>query len=152
MKSAAVHRLFIAVLFTFALLLPAALPIFSPAAAGDGRDFEVFYELGEPLDLGGTFRVTLVIRMFNFSGGDVRNAVVTLQKPLPAVEDYGAFPIVALLANEESLKVSAEFMIPAEEHARLVEGGRPSLRIDFTGDSGLPQRRTIDATALAVGE
>ena len=113
----------------------------------DGRDFAGFYEVTNPLDLGnGTFQVTLAVRIFNYSDADVANATVILQDSGPSTQDYGYYPGSVSIADRESLKVSGDFNISADEYNRWQDSSMPSLRIEYQDINGNSVRRTIEVT------
>jgi hypothetical protein len=136
----------VAVIFAF-VLLP-----FSPVRATDGRDFAGFYEVTNVTDLGDTVRLTLTVRVYNYSDADVSGATVTLQDPSLVGNDYGSYPGTVSIADRESARLSAEFTISRAEYDRWQEGATPSLRIDYTDSAGNAIRRMIELAQMPVGE
>ena len=130
-------------------LLFAPIP---PGHATNGRDFAGFYAVTNPTDLGGQFRVTLALRVFNYSGADVTSATITLQDPLTPGpgKDYGAVSAVSI-GDGDSVTVSADFTIPGDEYDRWQNGGDPSMRIDYQYPSGNAVQRGIELSQLPGG-
>lgn len=124
----------------------------NPGQATDGRDFVGFYEVTNVADLGTDYRVTLTVRVFNYSDADVNNATVTLQDSAVATSDYGAYPSPVSIADRESIKLSADFTISREEYDRWQNGATPSLRTDYTDSAGNPVRRMIELSQGLVGK
>ena len=113
----------------------------------DGRDFAGFYEVANPTDLGnGTYQVTLAVRIFNYSDADVANATVTLQDSGPSTQDYGSYPGSVSVADRDSVKLSSDFTISADEYNRWQDSSMPSLRIEYQDTNGNSVRRTIEVT------
>ena len=142
----------LAILGTVSLIVAGLL--FAPIPSGhatDGRDFAGFYEATNPSDLGnGTFRVTLTVRIFNYSDADVINATVALSGNVDPEANYGSFSAVSM-ADKESIKLSADFTVPAEEFNFWQNGGPPSLWIAYADADGNAVQRRIELV-LSPGE
>jgi hypothetical protein len=124
----------------------------NPGRATDGRDFAGFYEVSNVTDLGDTVRVTLTVRVRNYSDADVSGATVTLQDSVDFAKDYGAYPESLSVANRESARLSGEFTLSREEYGRWQDGNAPTMRIDYQDADGNHLRRMIELVASPVGE
>ena len=60
-----------------ALALCLALATVGYLGAKDGRDFAGFYDISDVTDLGEEVKLTLTVRVFNYSGTDVFGAKIT---------------------------------------------------------------------------
>jgi len=137
------------------LALVAGLVLLAPSNPGratDGRDFAGFYALSNVADLGTDYRVTLAVRVFNYSDADVNDAIVTLQDSAVATSDYGAYPSPVSIADRESIQLSADFTISREEYDRWQEGRAPSLWIAYQGGEGTIVRHNVELIPGFVDE
>ncbi len=57
--------------------------IHGPAGAKDGRDFSGYYSLTNVTEKGGQVEFTLALQLFNYSGADLKQAVVTVRRSPP---------------------------------------------------------------------
>jgi hypothetical protein len=115
----------------------------SIATANNSGNFLGFYSVSNAVDLGTQVRVTLAVRIFNYSSADLAGADVTLQDSVTARSDYGAFSKTSI-AKDDSVKLSADFTISAREYKRWRNGGTPCLRIDYRDSRGNRLRRRIE--------
>ena len=129
------------------VVLMFALTLVPVGQATDGRDFAGFYEVSNVTDLGDTVRLTLAVRIFNYSDADVTNATVTLQDSLQADTDYGSYPGPTSIANCESARFSTDFTVPRAEYERWQNGGTPPLRIQYSDSVGSAVQRMIELAA-----
>ena len=60
----------------------------APTRAENGREFAGFYEIEDVVNWGAEVSFTLHLRIFNFGGEDVRDALVLLDGPRFFDEDY----------------------------------------------------------------
>jgi hypothetical protein len=146
MKTRSSSRLVVSSLIC--LLLCAALT----SLAEDGRDFAGSYEVTNVTDLGADIRVTLTVRVFNYSGSDVSNAEVTLEDSLRPGTDYSSYPTQITIADRQSVRISSEFTVSRQEYDYWEKGSAPSLRIDFQNSEGTAVRRKIEMSRGLVGE
>lgn len=119
--------------------------------AADGRDFLGTYKVTDATDLGGSYRVTLKLRFFNYSDSDVINATVTLQDSLRPGTDFGSFADTVSIASKDEVRLSGDFTISREEYMSWSNGGAPSFRIEFSDGSQGQVRRTIEVTEAVAG-
>ena len=124
----------------------------NPGRATDGRDFAGFYALSNVADLGTDYRVTLTVRVFNYSDADVSGATVTLQDSFQTDADYGAYPGTISIPDRESVRLSADFTVPREEYDRWQSGDTPRLRMDYQNNSGNAVRRIIELAQGPAGD
>src|SRR5690348_6346968 len=72
-------------IFTLAVAAPDA------ARAADGRDFAGHYDLTNVVDDGVQVKVTLGLQLYNYSGTDLKGAVVSVRPSHPG-DAVGSFP------------------------------------------------------------
>jgi len=141
-----------AVLAALALLLAALLlaPIRSGYAT-DGRDFAGRYDVTNPTDLGnGTLRITLTVRIFNYSDADVSNATVTLSGNMDSAAAYESFTGISI-ADKDSAVISGTLTVPAAEYNFWQNGGSPALWIAYDDASGNAVSKKVELV-FAPGE
>lgn len=134
------------------VVLLSTLALVPAGQATDGRDFAGFYEVSNVTDLGDTVRLTLTVRIFNYSDADLSGATITLQDSLQAATDYGSYPGSLSLADRESVRLTNEFTLPRTEYDRWQNGATPSLRIQHSDGAGNAVQRMIELAAGLAGE
>jgi hypothetical protein len=139
----ALRAMFLSILLI--CLLGAAL-----APAKDGRDFAGFYEVSNVTDLGEEVSLTLTVRIFNYSGGDVEGAIAVLSDAGKEDDAWGEYAGVSVAENQ-STRLSADFTVSRQEYERWLSGSTPALRIEYQ-QPGNAVRRMVELTALPVGE
>ena len=121
------------------------------APAKDGRDFAGFYAVNNVTDLGEEVRVTLTVRVYNYSDADVTGATITLEDSLLPDKTYGSFTLVSI-RDRESVRLSGDFTIPRREYDQWQEGDTPQLRIEFKDAAGNTVERLIELAPMPVEE
>ena len=139
--------------FLARLTMLALLALFAttPALAGNGRDFAGFYHYEKTADVGDTKQMTLSLRLFNYSGANVADAVVMLEGQLPLGETYGSIAGV-YVDDGASGPVTGTFAIPDADYQRWQAGALPHLRIEYTDSNGNRVRRPIELIPALMGE
>jgi len=132
-------RVVIAALFA-ALLLAGA-----PAIAKDGRDFAGFYSLSSVAQQGDAVRVTLELQLFNYSGADLRDAVIAVRQS-PGMADLGSFAPVPLWRDGHDVVVGRQFTVPRSEFEQWSTHGQPNVVVLHTDSDGQPCRGTAQLT------
>ena len=135
-----------------ALVFCLALATIGYLAAKDGRDFAGFYDISETTDLGEQMKVTLTIRVFNYSGADVFGTKITLEDSLLTGEALGSFAALVDIKGKESVKVNDIFYVPQREYDQWQEGGTPRLRVDYKDSAGKDIRRPIELVPMLIPE
>ncbi len=101
-------------------------------SAEDVRDFAGLYMIGEITDLGDQVRVSLTVRVTNYSGADVVAATITLEDSLLPGQSCGTF---------------LRLVIPRREYDQWQSGPTPQLRIEFKNGAGQTVQRMIELDA-----
>lgn len=86
------------------------------ATAKDGRDFAGVYGFTDVHEQGDMVHVTLHLRLFNYSEGDIKGAVITLMEGPTGVALRGSFPTVKVWRKNQDVKVRQQFTIPKREY------------------------------------
>jgi len=124
-------------------------------AKGD-REFTGFYRILRATNQGDKVEVRIALRIFNYSGADVQDAIISLigsLPPSPGAAEAGekeqpAFRGVALHVNVRQVPPPLEgtFSVPASEYARWQKGAGPHFVISYQDASGMPRLRPIELT------
>ena len=136
----------------FGMLACLILLALSTAAAKDGRDFAGFYQVSEVVEFVEEFQVTLTVRVFNYSGTEVNDATIMLEDSFLPGEPYGSFITPVYFQDRESVRLSDRFTIPRREYEDWLEGGTPSLIIDYMDANGNTIHRPIELVQMPLGE
>jgi len=132
-------RVVIAVLF--ATLLLAAVQ----AIAKDGRDFAGFYSLAGVAEQGDAVRVTLELQLFNYSGADLKDAVIAVRQS-PGLPDLGSFAPIPHWRSGHDVAVSRQFTVPRREFEQWSTHGQPDVVVTHTDSDGQTWRGTAQLT------
>ena len=121
-----------------------------PAAPKDGRDFAGHYSLANVHDLGSQVEVTLSLRLFNHSGGDLQQAVVTVRPSHPGPEVLGTFAPVELWRSGTDVVVRQQLTIPREEFERWSTHTPPAVFVGYSAEDGHQIRRWAQLSRLPI--
>ncbi len=122
----------------------ACLPcVTGPALAENGRDFAGFYEVANVVDWGEDVSLTLRLRVFNYSGADVTDAVVLLNDPLFFDQVYADLGVIDVAYRDQVL-VSNEVTLPFDEYDRWREGHIPQISVEYLTIDGNPAWRPVE--------
>ena len=116
---------------TIVLVLTAA-----SAFGKDGRNFGGFFNLADVTQAGDREQVTLVLQVYNYSGADLKEAVVTLRESHPSSEVLGTFDPIPLWRSGESVTLRREVNITREEYRRWSSRGQPNLFVAYRDGDG----------------
>ncbi len=112
------------------------------ARASEGGDFAAFFRYDKTADLTGKKKITLSLRLFNYSEGAVHGAAVVLQGA-PDGARLGRVGHVAIAAGH-SAPVTGKFVIPEAEYQRWEDGEMPSVAIEYADVAGNRVTRPIE--------
>jgi hypothetical protein len=122
----------------------------SGAMGKDGRGFTGFYQARGSSGHEATVRVTLAVRVFNSTSGDVSEGSLRLRDSLPPHRFLGS--ITGVFVNGRgNVLVTGEFEVPQNEFERWQRGGRPDLTIEFQNSAGKRQSQTVELKRGRVG-
>lgn len=115
-----------------------------PVAAKDGRDFAGYYQLRNVSEGNDSVRVTLQVKLFNYSDGDIRNGAIALYDSSPAHAPLGGFTAIPLWRLRAEANLSQEFTVPRSEYVRWQHGAPPQLSFLFKDAHGHFLQRHIE--------
>lgn len=113
------------------------------AAGKNGRDFAGICQIKDSTNQGATVRVTLAIRVFNYSENDVTDGNVSFRQSDAGHNILGSISGVSV--NEhQSVLVTAEITVPLSEYTRWHRGAHPVVTIEFQDADGNPQSEPVE--------
>lgn len=113
-------------------------------AAKDGRDFAGFYSITnvteQATEQGADIQATLSLRLSNYSGDDLKEAVVVVRGSQPGSDVLSTFAPIAVWRNGTDTVVSQQVKIPRDEFDRWGARRRPNVVIVYRDSRGEWQR------------
>ena len=119
-------------------------------ALEEGGDFAATVHYDKIADLPDAKQVTLSLRLFNFSGGDVAGATVVVQSALAPGVAFGSIAHVTLADNTHIL-LSGRLTVPGADYRHWQEGAEPQLVIEYVDAGGNKVRRPIEVMQMPAG-
>ena len=115
-----------------------ALPVLFtvPAGAKDGRDFAGHYNLTNISEKDGQVELTLTLQLFNYSGADLKQAVVTIHAPHAVPGVLASFAPIKLWRSGSAVVVSQQLTIPRAEFERWSTRIQPPVFIGYSDEDG----------------
>ena len=142
MRSRCVSRAGVCILL--AMLLSTVLGF-----AKDGRDFAGYYNVADATEQGDQVQLTLRVRIFNYSGQDLRQALVVLHQPAhPGV--YGVSKPIKLLPTLKDAKVSQQVLVPRHLYEQWQKGQAPDMSIVYVDAHGTRWEKSIQVAPRPV--
>jgi hypothetical protein len=99
----------------------------STSAFAQRRDFNGSYKVTNVSDQGSEVELTLVLKLHNSSGKEIKNGGIVLYDAEPRPSAVGAFDVIQLLPRDASVTVSQNFAISKSEYAHWQWGVNPQL-------------------------
>jgi len=121
------------------------------AAAKNGRDFAGYYRIQDATDAGAAVRLTLAVRVFNYTDGDINGATIWLEDSRSPSKAFGAFRDVSIPQHGNAF-LKSEFTVSQHEYARWGKRGAPKLAIEFEDTDGKRLRRPVELIAKTAQE
>ena len=125
------------------LLLTILLAV-TPVLAKDGRDFAGYYQIRDISEGKDAVRLTLQLKLFNYSDADIRNGGVALYDSSPAHSPIGGFNTIPLWRLRAEANLSQQFTIPRAEYERWQRGAPPALFFLFKDAHGHVLQRQVE--------
>lgn len=126
------------------LIAASILSMVAAAAAKDGRDFMAYYTIQNVSEAGNNVRLTLQLKIFNYSGGDIHQGAVALYNSEPMAAPLGGFNAVKLFRAHHDLDLAQQFTISKREFDRWQKGAQPELFFLYKDAKGKVVKSHID--------
>src|SRR4051812_27473350 len=110
--------------------------------AKDGRGFAGYYNLGEATEQGEQVQGTLRVRGFNYSGADVKQAMVVLHHPA-GLNVYSVSKPIRLLPALKDAKVAQQVTVPRHVYELWQKGGTPDVSIVYQDAQGTRIEKSV---------
>jgi len=123
----------------FALFASAVL-FTAPAGAKDGRDFGGHYNLTKVIDKEGQVELTLALQLYNYSGADLKQAVIMLREAAPRPGVLGSFPPIKLWRNGKDVVVRRQVTIPRADFERWSTRVQPAVFVRYSQNGRAVER------------
>jgi hypothetical protein len=121
-----------------------------PAIAQQPASFTANYQTGAPAIHGASVQVTLSVRLYNNTSGNVSGATLNLLNPASNGAPYATFDGVAIPAGGSAVFTQA-VTVPQAEYQRWQKGGKALLALTYPGNDGNVTFARVFATQLAPG-
>ena len=114
-----------------AALVALALLLGPPSTHAQRRDFAASYQLTNIEEAGSSVSLTITLKLFNYSGAEIRNGAVVLCDSSgdlqPNRKAIDAFDLIESLPAYRATTLRHRFTVPSSEYARWKQGGEPEL-------------------------
>lgn len=127
-------------------LVGALLMTVGTAAGKDGRDFAGFYSLTNLTEQDDHVQITISLQLFNYSGADLKHAVVAVRRGLPAGTVLGAFAPIELWRDGREVILTRQFSVPRDEFRRWSGRGQPGVFVVYTDSDGQEWERSAQVS------
>lgn len=98
------------------------------ASAKNGqRDFMAYYNIQNVSEAGNNVHLTLQLKIFNYSGADIRQGAVALYNSEPTPAHLGGFNAVKLFRAHHDVDLVQQFTVSKREFTRWQSGANPAL-------------------------
>jgi len=109
--------------------------------AENGRNFAGTYRVHDVVDHGSIVKFDLHAKIFNYSGGDVNDATITVadrervSPPAEAANFSGEISGVSI-PYRKSVEVDGTFTVPAPEFEQIRRGVPPNVIVSYANEEG----------------
>jgi len=117
-------------------LLFAALVLTTTAFGKDGRNFGGQFNLAGVAEKGDYVQMTLALQIFNYSGAELKQAVVTLRESHPASTVIQIFDPIPAWAVDKSVTLTRQVTITRDEYLRWTASGQPNVSVAYRDAGG----------------
>ncbi len=126
-------------LIAFMTLAPSMM-----AWAENGRDFAGFYSVTEVMNLGEEVQIAFEVEIMNYSGADVSDVNVVLDKSFPQNKPYSTFRYVSI-PYRQGVKLKKPIVIlPRVEYEQWLNGAVPHVYIEDLTEQGNLKRTQVE--------
>jgi|HubBroStandDraft_1064217.scaffolds.fasta_scaffold62692_2 hypothetical protein len=123
-----------------AAALLATLLLATVCTAKDGRDFAGSYTLTNIAGQDGQVHATLTLQLFNYSGDDLKQAVVVVRSSEPGAGVLGTSAPIAVWASGASVTISQQVTVQRDEFERWGGRRQPAVVVVYRDGHGEWQR------------
>ena len=102
----------------------------------DGRNFGGHYNITDVTQVGDRVQVTLSLQIFNYSGEELKQAVVTLRESHPASGVIDTFDPIPAWRSEKSITLRRQVTITRDEYRRWTTKGQPNVFVIYRDADG----------------
>ena len=119
------------------------------AFAKDGRDFAGFYSLTNAIVDGDQVRVTLSLRLSNYSGADLKDASIAVRAAFPATEIVGTYSPIDMWRDGADQAFAIHLTVPRGEYQTWDERHQPAIIIINRNEEGRELQRAAQVSRRA---
>jgi hypothetical protein len=134
----------------FTALFAAMVFVSVSAVAKDGRDFAGHYSLTNVIEKGSQVELTLALQLFNYSGADLQQAVVTVRSSPPGPGVLATFAPIKLWRSGSEVVVRQQLTIAREEYLHWSTRTQPAVFIGYSDEDGHAYRRWAQLSRLPM--
>lgn len=102
----------------------------------DGRNFAGFFNLTGVAQQGDRVQVTLVLQVFNYSGADLKQAVVTVRESHPSSEVLGTFDPIPVWRSGKTITLERQMTLTNHEYRQWTTRGQPNVFVAYRDGDG----------------
>ena len=128
------------------IVLLSLLGLESTTTAKNGRDFAGFYNLVNVTDKGAEVEGTLILRLFNYSGSDLKQVAATVRETPPGAGTLASFPRIALWQDGTDVVIQQHIAIPRQEFQQWSGHGEPNVFLIYKDDNGREFQKTAQVS------
>jgi hypothetical protein len=129
---------------SLATVLLLTLLLSTAASSKDGRDFMAYYRIDEVSQVSDAVQIKIQLKLFNYSGSDIRQGKVALYDSQPTRLALGGFKPIKLFRTRGEANLIQQFTISKIEYERWQHGVNPVLFFLFTDSNGHTLQRPIE--------
>jgi hypothetical protein len=139
-------RLCLSRVYTCALFVTLVLTA-TVAFGKDGRNFGGYFNITDMTQEGDRVEVTLSLQIFNYSGEDLKQAVVTLRESHPTLRVIDTFDAIPVWRSGKSVTLSRQVTITRHEYLRWSTKGQPNVFVAYRDGDGRQLEWTAQLTS-----
>ncbi|HLY20671.1 MAG TPA: hypothetical protein VKR61_25765 [Bryobacteraceae bacterium] len=118
----------------------------STITAKNGRDFSGFYNLVNVTDKGAEVQATFVVRLFNYSGLDLKQAAVSVRESPPGLRTLASFRPVSTWADGTDIVMEQQISISRQEFEQWSQHCQPAVFVIYKDDNGHEFQKTAQVS------
>jgi hypothetical protein len=121
----------------YACALFVTLVLTTAAAYGkDGRNFAGHFNITGMTEVNDRVNVTVTLQIFNYSGADLQQAVVTIRESHPASGVINIFNPIAAWGDGKSVTLTGQVTITRDEYLQWTTHGQPNVSVAYRDAGG----------------